>query len=72
MNPELIRLGLQFAASIPQMVQAGVDIAEAFSSGAALTKRIKEENRAPTQAEWDSIDLAIDGNLAELNALAGQ
>jgi hypothetical protein len=63
-----IQFGLQLATAIPQMVQAGIDIADAYQAGATKMQQLKAEKRDPTPAEWDAINHAIDGKLEELNA----
>lgn len=45
----------QLVASAPNWIAAGIDVAEMWRN----IDRVREENRAPNDAEWDKLDAFV-------------
>jgi hypothetical protein len=56
-------------ADLPNLVAAGADVKSFLDSQFTLVQQMVNENRDPTQAEWDALD---DAKNTELRKLRGQ
>lgn len=59
MNPATIALVLNILESLPQLIQAGVDVTNVLQNVADTIKLAQSENRDPTDAEWAALDASV-------------
>lgn len=53
-------------ALVPQVLTAGQDVLNIIAKGRSTLQTMKNENRGPTQAEWDALNQQIDGLMGQL------
>lgn len=61
-----IALALEIAGMIPTLISAGQDVWSLFSK----VKAVRDENRAPTDAEWQQLDALCNDLDAQFDAAA--
>ena len=66
MSPALF--ALQLLSSLPQLIQAGLDVRELIARGEKSLKLMLEEKRDPSEAEWAAINAYTKKLRAELHA----
>lgn len=65
-SPGVTSFVTTLTAQLPVLVGAGVDVKSFLDTQLALVQTMISENRDPTQAEWDALDVAKDAELAKL------
>lgn len=63
-----LAFAMQLLESLPGLIQAGADVAELISNGSAKLKEFEQENRDPTDEEWEELNASIDAKRDELHS----
>ena len=53
-------------ALVPQVLTAGQDVLNIVAQGRSTLQTMKDQNRGPTQAEWDALNGQIDALMGQL------
>jgi hypothetical protein len=59
---------LQLLASLPQLIQAGVDVMDTINAAKEKLQTMSDEGRDPTPAEWDELNERIRGLRSQLHS----
>lgn len=62
---------IRLMQNLPQMIQAGVNVAGQIQQGMDALQRMRDENRGPTQAEYDVLRASNSQLHSEFQALGG-
>jgi len=62
-----IAYALQLLASLPQLIQAGIDVTALVMEGQAKLKEMQAQGREPTAGEWDDLNDRISALRGELH-----
>lgn len=61
-----ISFAIAAMSNLPTLIKAGVDIYQTVNETIAALRKMDEEKRDPTVAEWDALNQHIDANMAKL------
>lgn len=64
MNPAL-SYAAQVLAALPGLIKSGIEVTALINRSTSVINHMGNENRDPTQAEWDELN-------AEINRLRGE
>lgn len=53
--PAILALVAQIIALVPTLVSAGIDVADLIANA----RKVIDENRVPSDPEWDALDAAV-------------
>ena len=67
MNPALA-FALQALTALPNLIQAGIDVAMMIQHTTLALKSMHEEGRDPTDSEWEALHTNTQDALARLDA----
>ena len=67
MNPALT-FALQALSALPGLIQAGIDVALLIQRTTAALQSMHEEDRDPTDSEWEALHSSTEDALARLDA----
>ena len=67
MNPALA-FALQALSALPNLIQAGIDVALMIQHATLALQSMHEEGRDPTADEWAALHASTDDALARLDA----
>lgn len=65
---QALMFAMQLLAQVPALIEGGHDVARLIEDGNAALKKMQEENRGPTPAEWAALNSQIDELRAKLHA----
>lgn len=64
---EALQFAMQLLAALPQLIQAGSDVATLVTRSREQLQTMADEGRAPTAEEWDALNAEIDRLRGELH-----
>lgn len=67
MNPLVISYAIQLLGALPSLIEAGVAVRDLIDGSREKLAKMQEENRAPTDAEWDELNASIESKRKALH-----